>query len=137
MAIGIAIVRYRLYEIDRLISRGISYAIVSVLLVAAYAISVLVLQGPLGGLVGEDTITVAVSTLIVASLFQPIRRRVQRVVDRRFDRARVDGERTIDAFGERLRDEVDIDALVRDLGLTIDQAVRPARQGLWLRDDGR
>ena len=88
MAIGIAIVRYRLYEIDRLISRGISYAIVSVLLLAAYAISVIVLQGPLGGLVGEDTITVAVSTLIVASLFQPIRRRVQRVVDRRFDRAR-------------------------------------------------
>jgi len=135
VAIGIAIVRYRLYEIDRLISRGISYAIVSVLLVAAYSISVILLQGPLGGLVGEDTITVAVSTLIVASLFQPIRRRVQHVVDRRFDRARVDGERTIDAFGERLRDEVDIDALVRDLGLTIDQAVRPASQGLWLRND--
>ena len=96
----------------------------------------ILLQGPLGGIVGEDTITVAVSTLVVASLFQPVRRRVQRVVDRRFDRARVDGERTIDAFGERLRDEVDIETLVRDLGSTVDAAVRPTRHGLWLRDAG-
>jgi len=136
LAIGIAILRYRLYEIDRLISRGISYAIVSILLVAVYVASVLVLQGPLSGVVGEDTITVAVSTLVVASLFQPVRRRVQRIVDRRFDRARVDGERTIDAFSERLRDEVDIEMLMRDLGTTVDAAVRPTRQGLWLRDGG-
>jgi hypothetical protein len=105
--------------------------------VATYLALVLVLQGPLGDLVGGGTIPVAISTLVVAALFQPLRHRVQHVVDRRFDRARVDGERTIDAFSERLRDEVDIDALVRDLGLTIDQAVRPARHGLWLRNDGR
>ena len=90
VAIGIAILRYRLFEIDRIISRSISYAVISVVLLAAYVALVLFLQGPLGGLFGGDTVAVAASTLVVAGLFQPLRRRVQRVVDRRFDRARFD-----------------------------------------------
>ena len=134
LAIGVAIVRYRLYEIDRLISRGISYAIVSIVLVAAYAAVVLVLQGPIGGLFGTQTVTVAVSTLIVAALFQPVRRRVQRAVDRRFDRAHIDAERTTAAFSERLREQVDIDTVVADLATTARGAVSPTTIQLWLRN---
>ena len=134
IAIGVAIVRYRLYEIDRLISRGISYAVVSVVLVATYATVVLLLQGPIGSLFGIQTVTVAVSTLIVAALFQPVRRRVQRAVDRRFDRAHVDAERTTAAFSERLREQVDIDTVVADLAATARGAVSPATIQLWLRN---
>ena len=136
VSIGIAVVRYRLYDIDRLISRGISYAIVSALLLGAYVAAVLVLQGPLGTLFGSQTVTVAVSTLVVAALFQPVRRRVQAVIDRRFDRARVDAERTTIAFSDRLRAEVDIDAVVADLAATAHGAVRPTSVQLWLRDPG-
>ena len=136
VAIGIAIVRYRLYEIDRLISRGISYGLVTVLLLATYAAAVLVLRGPLGGIVGEGTVSVAISTLIVAALFQPVRHRVQRVVDRRFDRARIDGDRLSAAFSERLRDEMDMDAVVNDLASVIDASVRPTGVALWLRGGG-
>jgi hypothetical protein len=134
IAIGIAVVRYRLYDIDRLISRGISYAIVSALLLGAYVAIVLVLQGPLGMLFGSQTVTVAVSTLVVAALFQPVRRRVQVVIDRRFDRARIDAERTTRAFSERLRDEVDIDSVLADLASTAHHAVRPSMSALWLRE---
>ena len=137
IAIGIAVARYRLYEIDRLISRGISYGVLTVLLVAAYATVVIVLTGPLGGLVGEGTLPIALSTLVVAALFQPIRWRVQRMVDRRFDRARVDGDRLSAAFSERLRDEMDIDTVVRDLTGVVQRSVRPVRLGLWLRDGDR
>ena len=137
VAIGIAIVRYRLYEIDRLISRSITYALITVILVATYAGVVLVLQGPLGGVIGNDTVVVALSTLVVASLFQPLRRRIQQGVDRPFDRARVDADRTAGAFGTRLRDEVDIDTVLADLSSTVDGALRPTRLELWLRDPGR
>ena len=133
ISIGIAIVRYRLYEIDRLISRGISYGLVTVVLLGTYVAAVLVLQGPLGELFGTQTVTVAISTLVVAGLFQPVRSRIQRAVDRRFDRARVDTERTAAAFSERLRDQVDIDAVVGDLAATASGAVRPARINVWLR----
>jgi hypothetical protein len=79
---------------------------------------------------------VALSTLVVAALFQPVRRRVQRVVDRRFDRARIDAERTTTAFAERLRDEVDIEALTDDLDRTVQAAIHPSLIRLWLRDGG-
>jgi hypothetical protein len=137
LAIGIAVIRYRLFEIDRIISRSISYAVISVVLLTAYAGIVLVLQGPLGGLFGNDAVVVALSTLVVAALFQPLRRRVQRSVDQRFDRARVDSDRTAGAFGTRLRDEVDIDAVLADLSVTVDGALRPTRFQVWLRDPGR
>ncbi len=133
LAIGIAVVRYRLYDIDRLISRGISYGLVTVVLLATYVAVVLILQGPLGTMFGTQTVTVAISTLVIAGLFQPVRSRIHRAVDRRFDRARVDTERTAAAFSDRLRDQVDIDAVVGDLAATASGAVRPARINVWLR----
>ena len=134
LAIGVAIVRYRLYDIDRLISRGISYGLVTIVLLATYVAVVLILQGPLGAMFGTQTVTVAISTLVIAGLFQPVRSRIHRAVDRRFDRARVDTERTAVAFSNRLREEVDIDAVVGDLASTASGAVRPARIDVWLRE---
>jgi hypothetical protein len=133
IAIGIAILRYRLFEIDRLVSRTIAYAAISAILVATYGGAILLLQGPLGSVTGGDTIPVAVSTLVAAALFQPLRRRVQSLVDRRFDRARFDSERTAAVFAERLRGDVDIESVTRDLGTTVHGALRPTRQGLWIR----
>ena len=137
VAAGIAILRYRLYEIDRIISRTISYGVVTSLLVGAYALAILVLQGPLASLTGGQTIAVALSTLVAAALFQPLRVRVQRAVDRRFDRARFDAERTSASFAERLRVEVDIDAVTDDLRDTVRRSIKPAGLGLWLRGGGR
>jgi hypothetical protein len=133
IAIGVAILRYRLFEIDRLVSRTIAYLVVTAVLVAGYASVILVLQGPLGAVTGGDTLSVALSTLAAAALFQPLRRRVQSVVDRRFDRARFDAERTTAAFSERLRGEVDIATVTADLDGTIRTALKPAVLGLWLR----
>ena len=101
--VGMAILRYRLYEIDRIISRTLAYVLITVMLIGAYGALVILLGGPLAGIGGGDTISVALSTLVVAALFQPLRRRVQAVVDRRFDRARYDGQRLADAFAGRLR----------------------------------
>ena len=136
VAIGIAILRYRLFEIDRLVSRTIAYVILTAVLVGAYAGAILLLQGPLGFVTGGDTVPVAISTLVVAALFQPLRRRVQSMVDRRFDRARFDAEQTTVRFAERLREDVDIESVTADLRATVEDALRPRRQGLWLRQAG-
>ena len=136
VAIGIAILRYRLYDIDRIISRTIGYLIVTGMLVAVFVGAVLVSQAILGRFLGENPVGVAASTLVVAALFQPLRRRVQRVVDRRFDRARYDGQRTAEAFAERLRDEVDLTTVADDLLVTVDASLRPTFVGTWLRDSG-
>jgi hypothetical protein len=133
IAIGIAILRYHLFEIDRIVSRTIAYGLMTAILVIAYTAAILVLQGPLGTVLGGDTIAVALSTLVVAALFQPVRRRVKNVIDRRFDRARIDAERTTAAFSERLRDEVDIATVTADLDETVRSALKPQRLGLWLR----
>jgi hypothetical protein len=133
IAAAIAILRYRLYDIDRIVSRTIGWAIVTGALIAIFAAAVVALEAALSGITQDQTIAVAASTLLVFALFQPLRRRVQRTVDRRFDRSRYDGQLTADAFAERLRGEVAIDALAADLATTIDGAVRPATQGLWLR----
>jgi hypothetical protein len=132
IAIGIAVTRYRLYEIDRLISRTIGYALVTGVLVAVFAGAVLGLQTVLEPLTGENTVAVAASTLIVAALFQPLRRRVQRAVDRRFDRARYDGERTVAAFAARLRDQVDLATLEADLDAVVRGTVAPATLRVWI-----
>ena len=95
---------------------------------------ILLLQGPLGAITGGETISVALSTLVVAALFQPLRRRVQGIVDRRFDRARFDAEQTSAAFSERLRGEVDIAAVSADLDATVRSSLRPVAMGLWLRE---
>jgi hypothetical protein len=133
IAIAIAVLRYRLFEIDRLISRTIAYAVVSVLLVGVFGLGVLLLSTSLSSVAGGETIAVAGSTLIAFALSQPVLRRVRRDVDRRFDRARYDAERTIGAFAERLRQETDMEAVTADLAATTRRAVAPSSMALWLR----
>lgn len=138
IAIGISVLRYRLYELDRIISRTIAYGLISGLLLGAYGLLILVLQGPLGTLTGGETVSVAISTLIVAALFQPVRRRVQRAVDHRFHRSAFDAEQTVVGFAARMRSDVDIATVLTDLRATVHDAIRPSHLGLWLRaaDDG-
>ena len=134
VAAGLAVLRYRLYEIDRLINRTLVYGLVTVLLAGVYAGLVLVL-GQLSGGVASDppSWVVAGATLAVAALFQPARQRVQRLVDRHFNRARYDAVRTVEGFSARLRDQVDLDTLAAELLAVVDQTVQPTRASLWLR----
>ena len=136
VVIGLAILRYRLYEIDRIISRTISYSVVTGLLAATFAVTIIVLQSVLTTFTGGQTIAVAASTLAAFALFQPLLRRVRRAVDRRFDRARYDAERTAAAFSERLRDEVDMDTVTTDLAGTAASTLAPATLSVWLRPRG-
>jgi hypothetical protein len=136
IAVGIAVLRYRLYEIDRIISRTIGWTIVTGLLVAVFAAGVVLLQAALAPFTNENTLAVAGSTLIAFALFQPLRRRVQVSVDRRFDRARYDGQRVVAAFAERLRSDVDLASLRSSLAATADQAVRPTSASVWLTTRG-
>ena len=133
LTIGIAILRYRLYDIDRLVSRTIGWAVVTVILAVVFVGVVVGLQAVLSPYTSENTLAVAGSTLVAFALFQPLRRRVQRAVDRRFDRARYDGQKTVDAFGEGLRNETDVDAVLGRLSVTTGQAVAPATISVWLR----
>jgi hypothetical protein len=137
VSVGIAVTRYRLYEIDRLISRTIGWALVTSVLLAVFAVVVVGLQAVLASLTQGDTLAVAASTLVASALFQPVRRRVQRAVDRRFDRARYDGERTAAAFAERLRDQVDLTELKTDIAVTVATALRPSSTELWIRPTSR
>ncbi len=134
VAAGVAILRYRLYEIDRLVSRSIAYTIVTVGLVLVYLIVNLGLTTAFSSAIDVDSVAVAASTLVVAALFTPIRRRVQRAVDRRFDRARYDAERTAVAFSERLRNQVDLPTLADDLDATIRRSIAPRSVALWIRE---
>jgi hypothetical protein len=135
VAVTMAILRYRLYDIDRLISRTISYALVTLVLVATFALGDLVLQTLLSTAVQGDTIAIAASTLLTFVLAQPVWRRIRTVVDRRFDRARVDAEGAVAAFVERQRDQVDLPSLIADVRSTADASLRPASIGIWLRRD--
>jgi len=134
LAIGIAVLRYRLYEIDRIISRTVGWTIVTGALVAAFAVLVVGLSGALATFAQGQTVAVAAATLLVFALFQPVRRRVQRAVDRRFDRARFDAERTAAAFSTRIRDEVDMATLTGDLAFTTQTALAPAALAVWIRN---
>ncbi len=131
VAIAIAVLKHGLYGIDRLISRTVSYAVVTGTLLAVYVALVTVGSRltPSGNPLG-----VAASTLAVAALFQPLRRRVQTAVDRRFNRARYDADRTVAAFTRRLRQEVDLEAVRSDLMHVVHETLQPASAGLWLRD---
>ncbi len=133
IAIGIAVMRYRLFEIDRIISRTLSWAVVSGILVGAFAGVVVAMQAVLAGFTQGETLAVAASTLVAFALFQPVRRRVQSVIDRRFNRSRYDAERTAAAFAERLRGQVDLAGVEADLARTVDSALRPTSTGVWLR----
>jgi hypothetical protein len=134
VAIGIAILRYRLYEIDRIISRTISYGVMTLVLGLVFVVVVLAAQEVLGPLTGSSTIAVAGSTLLVATLFQPLRQRVQRLVDRRFNRTRYDADRIVAAFVKRLGDEVDLEAPRSEIIATVSAAVEPSSVSLWLRE---
>lgn len=134
VAVWIAVTRHRLYDIDRLISRGLSWAVLSGILVGVYAGAVLLLQGVLGGDTRRETIVVAGSTLLAAALFQPLRRRVQVIVDHRFNRARYDADQTVEAFTAELRDEIDPNQIRASLLAAVGASVSPTGVVLWLRD---
>jgi hypothetical protein len=130
LGIGAAILRYRLYDLDRIISRTLAYGLLTLLLGGGYALVVL----GLGQLLGRDSpLVVAAATLAVAAVFQPARRQIQVVVDRRFNRRRHDTARIVEGFGSRLRDQVDLDTLTADLLGVVDQTMQPTQASLWLR----
>jgi hypothetical protein len=134
VAIGVAMLRYRLYDIDRLINRTVVYALLTALLGTIYAGVVLVFGQLFGGAAGNPpSWAVAGATLAVAALFQPARQRIQQAVDRRFNRRRYDLAETIEAFSTRLRDEVDLDTLSTELLAVVEQTMQPSKLSMWLR----
>lgn len=133
LSIGVAILRHRLYDIDVLINRALVYGALSALLLATYGGSVIALSALLRPLTGSGDIAVAGSTLAVVALFAPLRQRIQRAVDRRFYRSRYDAVRTLEGFGLRLRDDVDLDSLRRDLVAVVHETMEPSHASVWLR----
>jgi hypothetical protein len=136
VAAGIAILRYRLFEIDFLINRTLVYGSLTVMLVAVYASSIVVLQGLLRALTGQESqLAIVASTLAVAALFNPLRRRIQGLIDRRFYRSKYDARKTLEAFSAKLRDETDLDALSDELVGVVRKTMQPSHVSLWLRPD--
>jgi hypothetical protein len=130
VSVAVAVLRYRLWDLDRLVSRTVTYALVTALLVIPYVLIV-----PAAGRLaaGSGSLAVAGATLAAAAVFQPWRRRVQALVDRRFNRRRFDAARTLEGFAVRLREQVDLDALSAELLAVVNQTVQPTRASLWLR----
>ena len=136
-AVGVAVLRYRLYEIDRIISRTVSYGLLTGALVGLYLVLVALLRPLLEPVTGSSSLAVAGSTLAVAAVFNPARRRLQAAVDRRFDRARYDASRAVDAFAASLRNQVDLDQVTAGLQETVADTVAPTRVAVWLRAPAR
>jgi hypothetical protein len=128
-SIGVAVLKYRLYDIDRIISRTLAYAVVTGLLIGLYAALVLLATRVLSF---HTPVAVAASTLAAVALFNPLRRQVQQVVDRRFNRARYDADQTVAAFAARLREAVDLDAVRDDLATVVHQALEPVHMSVWV-----
>ncbi len=136
IATGIAILRYRLYDIDRIINRTLVYGSLSAILVALYFGGIVVLQRVFVLLTGQQsTLAVVASTLAIAALFNPLRRRVQGFVDRRFYRRKYDARKTLEVFSAKLREETDLDALTDDLVGVVRETMQPEHVSLWLRPD--
>jgi hypothetical protein len=136
VAVGIAILRYRLYDIDLIINRTLVYGSLTAMLVAVYVGSIVLLQGFLRALTGQESqLAIVASTLAVAALFAPLRRRIQSFIDRRFYRRKYDARKTLEAFSATLRDETDLDALSDDLVGVVRERMQPAHLSLWLRPD--
>jgi hypothetical protein len=135
IAAGLAILRYRLYDIDVIINRTLVYGTLTVLGAASYAIWVVALQSLLDPFAQGSDLAVAGATLVVAALFRPAHRRVQRAVDRRFYRQTYDAARSIDAFSTRLRDQVDLDVLTTDIRTVVQETLQPTVVSLWLRPE--
>jgi hypothetical protein len=133
VSVAVAVFKYRLYDIDRLINRTLVYGLLTAVLVGVYAGLVFLLGRLLDPATGDSALAVAASTLAVAALFQPARRRLQELVDRRFNRRRYDAARTVERFSGRLRDQVDLDTLSAELLGVVDQTVQPVSASLWLR----
>jgi hypothetical protein len=130
VSVLVAVLRYRLWDLDRLVSRTVTYGLVTALLVIPY-----LLIAPAAGRLaqGSGSLAVAAATLAAAAAFAPLRRWVQNLVDRRFNRRRYDAARTVEAFAARLRDQVDLDALSAELLAVVDQTMQPVEASLWLR----
>ena len=129
-------VRYRLYEIDALINRSLVYALLTAISAAVYFGAVVSLQRVFVLLTGErSTLAIVASTLLIAALFNPLRRRIQSFIDRRFYRRKYDARKTLEAFSAKLRDETDLDALSGDLVGVVSETMQPAHVSLWLRSE--
>jgi hypothetical protein len=137
IGMSIAILRYRLYDIDVLVNRTLVYGATTATLLALYALTALVVQGLLRPITQGDELAVAVSTLATAALIQPVRRRIQGAVDRRFYRSRYDAARTLETLAVHLRDEVDLSALRRELIRAVGDTMQPTQASIWLREERR
>jgi hypothetical protein len=136
-AAGIAILRYRLYEIDLIINLTLVYGSLTAMLVALYFVAIVVLQRIFVALTGqESTLAVVISTLVIAALFNPLRRRIQSFIDRRFYRRKYDARKTLETLSSKLRDETDLETLNKELVGVVRETMQPAHASLWLRPDG-